>query len=98
LKNIRRPAAVLVGSADEQNVADQFEPLFQNLGVKIPVTIVLGMTHVDMIATPTALQAVVARFRRKHSLPGHSDTPYPLVTPTILSDSVFRNECGARGC
>jgi non-heme chloroperoxidase len=59
LKNIRRPAAVLVGSADEQVVADQFAPLFQSLDVSIAVTIVPGMTHVDMIATPTALQAVV---------------------------------------
>jgi non-heme chloroperoxidase len=59
LKNIRRPAAVLVGAADEQVVADQFAPLFQSLGVNIPVTIVPGMTHVDMIAAPTALQATV---------------------------------------
>jgi non-heme chloroperoxidase len=59
LKNIRRPATVLVGSADEQVVADQFAPLFQSLDVNIPVTIVPGMTHVDMIATPTALQAIV---------------------------------------
>jgi hypothetical protein len=59
LKNIRRPAAVLVGSADEQVVADQFAPFFQSLDVNIPVTIVPRMMHVDMIATPTALQAVV---------------------------------------
>jgi len=59
LKSIRRPAVVLVGSADEQNIADQFAPLFRGLGVKTPVTIVPGMTHVDMIANPTALQAVV---------------------------------------
>lgn len=59
LKNIRRPADVLVGSADEQVVAEQFAPLFQSLGVNIPVTIVPGMTHVDMIATPAALRAVV---------------------------------------
>jgi NAD(P)-dependent dehydrogenase (short-subunit alcohol dehydrogenase family) len=59
LKNIRRPAPVLVGSADEQVIADQFAPVSQSLGVNIPVTIVPGMTHVDMIATPTALKAVV---------------------------------------
>jgi hypothetical protein len=27
--------------------------------VNIPITMVPGMTHVDMIATPTALRAVV---------------------------------------
>lgn len=60
LKNIRRPAAVLVGSADAQVVANQFAPLFKSLDVNIPITIVPGMTHVDMIATPTALRAVVS--------------------------------------
>jgi non-heme chloroperoxidase len=59
LKNIRRPATVLVGDADEQVVADQFAPLLQRLGVNIPVTIVPGMKHADMIARPEALQVVV---------------------------------------
>jgi non-heme chloroperoxidase len=59
LKNIRRPAAVLVGDADEQVVADQFAPLLQRLGASIPVTIVPNMKHHDMIAAPDALQAVV---------------------------------------
>ena len=54
-----RPTAVLMGGADEQVVADQFAPLFSSLEVNVPVTIVPGMTHVDMIASPTALQAVV---------------------------------------
>jgi pimeloyl-ACP methyl ester carboxylesterase len=59
LKNIRRPAAVLVGDADEQVVADQFAPLLQRPGVSIPVTIVPNMRHADIIAAPVALQAVV---------------------------------------
>jgi hypothetical protein len=59
LKNIRRPAAVLVGDADEQVVADQFAPLLQRLDAKIPVTILANMKHADMIAKSAALQAVV---------------------------------------
>jgi non-heme chloroperoxidase len=59
LKNIRRPAAVLVGDADEQVVADQFTPLLQHLDVNIPVTMVPNMKHADMIAAPAALQVVV---------------------------------------
>lgn len=59
LKNLHRPAAILVGDADEQVVADQFAPLLQRLGVNIPVTIVPGMKHADMIARPEALQVVV---------------------------------------
>jgi alpha-beta hydrolase superfamily lysophospholipase len=59
LKNIRRPAAMLVGDADEQVVADQLAPLLRNLAVNIPITIVPNMKHADMIAAPAALQAVV---------------------------------------
>lgn len=59
LKSIRRPAAILVGDADEQVVADQFAPLLRRLGANIPVTIVPNMKHADMIAAPAALQAVV---------------------------------------
>jgi non-heme chloroperoxidase len=58
LKNIRRPATVLVGDANEQEFANQFAPFFQRLGVNIPVTIVPNMKHADMIAAPAALQAV----------------------------------------
>jgi pimeloyl-ACP methyl ester carboxylesterase len=59
LRNIRRPAAVLVGDADEQEVADQFVPLLHRLGVNIPVTLVPNMKHGDMISNPKALQVVV---------------------------------------
>jgi non-heme chloroperoxidase len=59
LKNIRRPAAVLVGDADEQVVADQFAPLLQRLDVNIPVTVVQNMKHADMINKPEASQAII---------------------------------------
>jgi non-heme chloroperoxidase len=64
LKNIRRPAAILVGDADEQVVADEFAPLLQRLGVDVPVTIVPNMKHVDMIAAPEALQVVAGEIAR----------------------------------
>lgn len=60
LKNLHRPAAILVGDADEQVVADQFAPLLERLGVNIPVTVLPNMKHVDMISNPTAFQAIVA--------------------------------------
>jgi len=59
LSNIHRPASLLVGSADEQVVADQFAPLMRRLNLHIPITIVPGMKHVDMIRAPAALQMVV---------------------------------------
>jgi non-heme chloroperoxidase len=64
LKNLHRPAAILVGDADEQVVADQLAPLMQRLGVDIPVTIVPGMKHADMIARAEALQAAVRAIGR----------------------------------
>jgi non-heme chloroperoxidase len=59
LRNIRRPATVIVGSADEQEFADQFEPLMQRLGVNIPVTLVPNMKHADMIKNPEAVPAIL---------------------------------------
>jgi pimeloyl-ACP methyl ester carboxylesterase len=59
LRNLRRQAAILVGSADEQVVADQFAPLLHRLDVDVPVTIVPDMTHGDMIASPAAIQSTV---------------------------------------
>jgi alpha-beta hydrolase superfamily lysophospholipase len=64
LKNIRRPAAILVGSADEQVVADQFAPLARRLELNISITIVPEMTHADMIFNPAALQMVVGAIKR----------------------------------
>jgi non-heme chloroperoxidase len=60
LKNVHRPAAVLVGDADEQVLADQLAPLMQRLAVNVPVTVLANMKHADMITAPEALQ-VVAR-------------------------------------
>jgi non-heme chloroperoxidase len=59
LKSIRRPAVILVGSADEQELPDQFAPYLKRLDVNIPVTIVPEMKHADMINAPGAWSAVV---------------------------------------
>jgi alpha-beta hydrolase superfamily lysophospholipase len=65
LRNIRKPATVFVGDMDEQERADQFAPLFQRLGVDIPVTIIPSMKHADMIYAPAALDAVVHAITRQ---------------------------------
>src|SRR5262249_22002983 len=65
LRNIRRPADLLVGDADEQVIADRFAPLFQRLGVNIPVTVVPNMKHSDMIRNPEAMQAIDRVIRRQ---------------------------------
>jgi non-heme chloroperoxidase len=59
LRNIHRPAAVIVGDADEQVFAEQFEPLIQRLGVDVPVTLVPNLKHTDLINRPEATQAIL---------------------------------------
>jgi non-heme chloroperoxidase len=66
LKNIRRPAVIFVGEADEQVIPDQFAPLLQRLGVNIPVTLVPNMRHTDMIHRPEALRVIVPSIAGQH--------------------------------
>jgi non-heme chloroperoxidase len=65
LSKIRRPAAILVGDADEQVVADQYAPLLQRLGLTIPVTVVPNMNHGDMIKKPEAFRAILSAMSLK---------------------------------
>jgi len=66
LKNVRRPAAIFVGEADEQVIPDQFAPLLQRLGVNIPVTLIPNMKHTDMIHRPEALREIVPAIAGLH--------------------------------
>jgi hypothetical protein len=59
LRNMHRQAAIFVGDADEQVIADQFAPLLQRLGLNIPVTVVPDMKHTDMIHKAEAFRAIV---------------------------------------
>ena len=59
LRNIHRPAAIFVGDADEQVIAHQYAPLLQHLGLNIPVTVVPGMKHTDMIHKAQAFRVIV---------------------------------------
>ncbi len=67
LANMRRPAIVLVGDADEQVVAEQYAPLFAQVGVNIPVTVLPGLMHTDMIHRPEAFEAVIRTMISKTS-------------------------------
>ena len=53
-----RPIAVLAGRADELFYADRFAEVFHSVRADIPVTIVPGLGHIDMITQPAALAAV----------------------------------------
>jgi non-heme chloroperoxidase len=58
IRNIRRPTAVMIGGSDELMVPDRVVAAFRSQREDVPVTIVPGLGHIDMITNPTALQAV----------------------------------------
>ena len=58
----RRPAALLVGGADELFYPDRFAPLFEPVRPDLRVTIVPGIGHIGMTVTPAGIAAVQKSF------------------------------------
>ena len=59
IRRSQKPMLVFVGSADELLFPDRFATVFDSERPGIPVTILPGMTHSDMITKPLAIQRVV---------------------------------------
>ena len=59
IRHVTKPMQVLVGGEDELFLPDQFAKVFSADRKDIPVTILPGMTHSDMVTKPMAIQAVV---------------------------------------
>jgi non-heme chloroperoxidase len=64
IRKSQRPMLVFVGSADELLFPDQFAPVFDAERPDVPVTILPGMTHSDMITKPLAIQTAVQAVRQ----------------------------------
>ena len=64
IAGIYRPTIVAVGSDDELFRGDQFAPLFMELNPKIPVTVVPGLGHMDMISNDRAVSAVAELWQK----------------------------------
>jgi len=62
IRSIRKPAQVFVGSQDELYVPEKFAEVFDRVRSDIPVTIVPGMGHSDMITKPEPITLVVNTF------------------------------------
>ena len=58
IRNIHRPTAVVVGKADEFLVPEKFDPVIRAQRADVPVTIVPGLKHLDLITHPAGLAAV----------------------------------------
>jgi non-heme chloroperoxidase len=63
IQNSQRPMLVFVGSADELLFPDRFASVFDSERPGVPVTILPGMTHSDMITKPLAIQTAVQAVR-----------------------------------
>ncbi len=64
LGRIDRPTAIVVGSEDELFYAGQFLPTIGALNARIPVEVVPGLGHMDMIVQLKAATAIAAQWRR----------------------------------
>ena len=66
IRKSQQPMMVLVGSADELLFPDRFANVFHAERPDVPVTILPGMTHSNMITKPLAIQAAVSLVRDFH--------------------------------
>ena len=57
-----RPMRVFVGGSDELLDAQKLKSEFQSQRSDVPVSIIPGMGHSDMVTHPAAIRAVVAAF------------------------------------
>jgi len=64
IRAIKKPAQVFVGGKDELFLPEKFAEVFDKERNDIPVTIVPGMGHSDMITNPEAIAVVVDTFPR----------------------------------
>jgi len=80
IRNIRKPAAVLVGQDDEVFLADKFAQVFADAGrPDIPVTLVPGSGHVGLTLDPDARAAAVVAVERLDA--AHGPTPQSAGQP-----------------
>jgi len=62
IRRAARPIRVLVGGSDELLDAEKLKTEFQSQRSDVPVSIIPGMGHSDMVTQPDAIRAVVAAF------------------------------------
>jgi pimeloyl-ACP methyl ester carboxylesterase len=63
LRNASSPIAVLVGEKDELFDAAKFAPTIDAIRTDIPVTVIPGLTHIEMTTDSRAVTAIVAAVR-----------------------------------
>jgi len=64
-RSLRMPTTIIVGAADELMLADRYADIVRGVQPPIAVTIVPGLTHMDMLHAAPALDAIGAAFKEK---------------------------------
>jgi len=64
IRAVSRPMHIFVGGADELFIPEKMQEVFHSQRSDIPVTILPGLSHSDMVTSPEAIQAVVATFQQ----------------------------------
>lgn len=80
----KQPLHILVGQDDEVLHADQFSAVFEEAGRPVPVTLLPGVEHVDIILQPAAIQAItetIESFRDGES----PESSQPRCAPSSIS-------------
>ncbi len=62
IRRVVRPVQVFVGGSDELLDAQKLAHEFQSQRSDVPVSIIPGMRHSDMVTNPAAIRAIVAAF------------------------------------
>lgn len=63
LKNAASPLAILAGEKDELFFSDKYEPAVKAIRADVPVTVIPGLNHIDIITDPRAVPAIAAAVR-----------------------------------
>jgi len=62
---LKAPTTIVAGSADELMLADKYADVVAGIEPAIDVRIVPGLTHMDMLHAPAAIDAIGAAFKEK---------------------------------
>jgi alpha-beta hydrolase superfamily lysophospholipase len=64
IRAVRRPLSVVAGADDEVFYADKFAMVFKAEGKDIPVTLVPGVRHIQLVLDRVAIQAAISAVNR----------------------------------
>jgi alpha-beta hydrolase superfamily lysophospholipase len=62
---LKAPTTIVAGSADELMLADKYADIVRGIEPAIDVRIVSGLSHMDMLHAPAAIEAISAAFTEK---------------------------------